>query len=495
MPYHLIPRALTVDREGKPIDNDRVRVPDPLLTFLPAYDTRQQAHEAIATSRWEPSPDYLSVVVYGGWNVDTPAGCPLTVYFRPGAGEYAAAKTREIERLERGEYLPIPPIPHHGTEDYATRFAHFSTDKTGMIAYSPSWEFLVQDRQLRVRPGKYLGTFYPQLPPEASIVFAGQCGAIVSAELQITTDPQDIVRVYTRGPGSCMGGKHSHDFRSDSHPAKVYGDSPDLALAYTGTTEEPIARSIVWPERKTYSRIYGNVALLQAMLENAGYRQGYPDGARVRAVQDGNGRYMMPYVDGIGGARKDGAYFVFGRGPWCTDRTDGLTSTGCDDDDDDDDGNVCANCETAIGYDETYCQSCDDDRWTCQRCDGESFDTSQQNHVADHDAYYCDHCYGEYVQTCGNCDDTYDIGRGARSDRRDREDRNLTGLCLSCAYAHDRCSECDALIDRTDDDPVLCDSCKPPVTVVTRYKGPGTQSLTAQLHAYAYDRGYTDVQA
>ena len=494
MPYYLIPAPLFTPPEGdgKSVDNDLVRVPYAVLETADdaglTFPSRQTAHAAIRSSVW-PNLDPVHV---GGWLEAYPRpdilildAADLAVYFRATEDEVRDAHAREVRRLHHGEYLPLPRIPNAGMESYDKRYAHFSRDKDGMIAYTPSREFLIQDRQLRVRPGRYLATFYPSLTAQDQATFAGACGAVTTAELSITTDPHVITTVYRRGPHSCMKG--SGEFQSTVHPCTVYGDSPDLALAYTGPIDSPMARAIVWPDRSIHSRIYGNTALLEAMLQQAGYHAGDLRGARVRAIDNEDGRYIMPYVDGIGEARLDrtAGLFTLGEGSYRTDMTDGTTG----DSDDNDEENTCEHCGDPCG-DDTYCGACDDARWTCDRCHDAYYSDDNRISLIAQDLTYCDSCYENAASTCVICDDAYDGERYARSTRADRNDRNVHDLCQDCGDTHDHCAECgDEWADRTTCGRALCPACTPPAVIVTAYKGPGTQSLAAQLQAYAYDRG------
>lgn len=92
-----------------------------------------------------------------------------------------------------------------------------------------------------------------------------------------TTDPDEIVAIYRKGPHSCMKGSPEQ--------ARGYGDSPDLALAYMkGLNGRVTVRTICWPDRKIWYRMYGGEVgkgRMSAAMARLGYRQGSLSGARI----------------------------------------------------------------------------------------------------------------------------------------------------------------------------------------------------------------------
>jgi hypothetical protein len=67
---------------------------------------------------------------------------------------------RERNRLVYGDYVPVP---WHDC-DWANErhYAHLSRETIGLIAYTPSDEYGVQNRKLAVTPGRYLSQFAKQ---------------------------------------------------------------------------------------------------------------------------------------------------------------------------------------------------------------------------------------------------------------------------------------------------------------------------------------------
>src|SRR5215218_10534460 len=133
---------------------------------------------------------------------------------------------REELRLRDGTYEKLPwdlePIPQH--------YAHFSVDDGAKVAFTPSPEKGMVDIQVRMKPGRYLTKFYPQLTADDVRRLAIALDKQLDVKFAVTAE--DIVRVYNNGPSSCMSHPAAHfECGPDRHPCEVYGDS-DLQLAY-----------------------------------------------------------------------------------------------------------------------------------------------------------------------------------------------------------------------------------------------------------------------
>lgn len=355
----------------------------------------------------------------------------------------------------RWAYAPDQYIEHWESAVYrmdplsAPRFPHLSKKQPGMIAYTPSEIHGHEDRQTIIRPGKYLERFAPHIDKVQRDMWAEWIRAY-DGTLHLATSAEDIIAVYLGGPNSCM----SHplgDYSSHVHPVSVYGDS-DLAVAYLGTLNQASARCVVWPDKKIYTRIYGDNAL-QRILEDHGYESGDLSGACVRAIRDNNSgydRWVMPYVDGAEGAFlvDGGKYFKFCEydSDYGVHETHGLTS--CEEDTD----HECANCSTQIPEDDTYCESCLDDSWCCAYCDERYFGDGES--VTEiHGDSYCEPCAEQFSHACPVCDDTFHY----------RYIRHAHELCENCRDDNEQCLDCDAWTDKGEltnvSDGAVCDSC------------------------------------
>lgn len=210
---------------------------------------------------------------------------------------------REQMRFALGEYKPLPwagklpVIENH--------FTHPSMEEKGLLAYTENSEKGERDVQKRIKPGRYLKEFYPNL---AGAEIEQLQAKVISAEVQFTSDADEIEAIYVKGPGSCMAGTLGRP--KGQHPTRGYAGG-DLAVAYILNKDgKYAARSIVWPGKKVYYYAYGDCGRLHAALEALGYRQGGQycfQGARMRKqpCKDQPGFVLMPAFDGHGCFRVD----------------------------------------------------------------------------------------------------------------------------------------------------------------------------------------------
>lgn len=368
--------------------------------------------------------------------------------------EHCAWTDRERERFYTGEYIPVPwssgvneLINFSGDKQTHEHYAHLSIQCPGLIAYTKSPEHGVQDRQTCVKPGRYLAEFFPNESADKVAHLIAACAA-EAITLQFTTDPDVIERIYIGGPRSCMAGKlPGHEYiKTSIHPTRVYGNSPDLALAYYGDIDHAAARTIVWPDKHRYVRAYGNDPVLIRLLKLAGYAQGSLIGARVRAIPDpDHGGYLMPYFDGIGEADRRGEYFVLGEGSIDVQTTTGYTDG--EPNDDDDDSRHCDNCHDRYDPNDDggdgYCQSCYDNRWTCDNCNDVSFNDDGM-YSTDYGTY-CESCYDDRATPCAmpDCGNTWhDENEFTSSQMRMRRNNGVADLCADCADHVIPCESC-----------------------------------------------------
>lgn len=384
-------------------------------------------------------------------------------------------QTRERSRMRDGTYTRVPwpgtlyrlydaPETLAYCLDLSHHYAHVSLEAPGMIAYTPDDAHGVADRQVRVKPGRYL-TQYASAYMTAEQI--NEWTARVRAhtqELQLARTPDEIAAVYVakNGPTSCMDGRH---FDFASAPTRVYGDS-DLAVAYLGeiNTKNPTqsiiaARAVCWPAKKRYSRIYGDSGTLATCLENAGYARGSMNGARIRAVESGyRDSYVMPYIDGIDGADLDGDSFILGDGEYETQNTHGRTSEKerhyCQNDD----------CDEEVDSDTSYCANCEENRRVCNHCSDTFWDYSDGSEH--HGYWYCNSCVDEHTQSCAACE-SEDV---CSFDYSWSEQRNRNMLLCGGCEDMTLCVECDKYVEETND-ASLCPKCAPKNRIAPRPRG------------------------
>lgn len=276
-----------------------------------------------------------------------PSPCDLSNY--PGVPWQCREEYRMVTRYKPVPWhRDLPPIPGH--------YVHLSEKQPGMVAYTPNEDKGRRDIQVVTRPGRYLTKFYPHLPAEEVRKYATMVDGIHKLKFAKTAD--EIVKVYLRGPRSCMS-HDPDDYASYIHPVSVYGDS-DLQVAYLEDYDKRVTdRVLVWPEKKIYGRVYGGGdGRLERMLREEGYIQGSLEGARIRLIEDENhDAVVMPYIDGCQSFDViDNEWCRIG-GPYPADRTDGLGYLKP--------RAVCVSCEECLeDYEvhrwdgEIYCASC-----------------------------------------------------------------------------------------------------------------------------------------
>ncbi|WP_150295082.1 hypothetical protein [Sphingobium estronivorans] len=286
---------------------------------------------------------------------------------------------REKLRFADGTYSLTP---WHDEPWYQARhgehFCHISKEQAGKVAFTENAAKGQIDRQLVMSPGRYLNRFFSEhLDNNAIEGWCARLSVLLEEDaLKITQDADEIEDVYVGGPNSCMAHKADY-FDSPCHPVRVYA-GPDTALAYIGSREDATARSIVWPSRRIYTSIYGDVSRLRLLLEGAGYTSGSLNGARIRRIPHDD-YFVVPYIDEGDDLDDEGQHLVIGQGGISSNKTTGLADIPwycprCDSD-----GEAYETVHGVDGDEEEWCYSCFHDHATfCdynQRyyCDDESF--------------------------------------------------------------------------------------------------------------------------
>ena len=325
-------------------------------------------------------------------------------------------KDREATRMADGTYTPLPqawdlePIPDH--------FLHLSTTKKGFVAYTPDANHGYQDRQLSTRPGAYVAKFYPHLNAKD----VGRYSAIVSCEgqLHFVDTAEGFKEVYENGPESCMQTSFSS---LPCHPVEVYA-AGDLALAYLQDDDDRIiSRCIVWPEKKLFTRAYGDIEKIVTQLEAAGYERGNFHGARLKLVKHREHYVVCPYIDECSSKQgdpeslsvtcKDGYLVINDEGNGINANAHGIgliSFSGYDADDYDDSTQYCPACEDredADGFGSVIVNEARRRRDWCEGCRYnstfycEGLGETVADHIESHETYDGDYWSSIYVQSIG----------------------------------------------------------------------------------------------
>jgi hypothetical protein len=357
-------------------------------------------------------------------------------------------------KFKSGEYKPLPKVPiinELGLEYPKDHYVHLSTTVTesDFVAYTPSESYGEQDRQVRMKYGKYLRKAFPDLSDANVQRAVNEFRAALlleskPAELHFTTEKSKITEIFeTRmyacnsSAESCMWDKFTN-WNKNERPYHVYADSPDVALAYVTERGQIIARSVVSTKDKKWIRLYSNLscdstvcAMMEGMLKDAGYTYGSITGNRLSIVGDSDGdEVIAPYIDcGDVGLRlaPSGKYWI-----------------ACDEDD----------CDYIANQTNGYASRSDNNE--CDRCGYDNEDCH---------CIYCDCCEEYYAEgcdicsTCENCDDCETHGNcecerceSCENVLERRRGRNYVEVC-DC----ERCEHCNALVD--DCDCEKCDEC------------------------------------
>jgi hypothetical protein len=223
-------------------------------------------------------------------------------------------KRREFKRFVSGEYRQMPWCEDNWWNSdpanaiHMNHYAHPALEKPGWIAYTKSDEDGVKNKQSLLRPGAYLNRYFEKVlydygMSKARLIesFMMMYGPI---DIKFATTAHEMVRAYDL-LHTCLYGRA---WPKDIHPVKMY-DYGDLQVAYIGDLDagKVSARSLVWPEKKLHSRVYGDIARLQSGLERMGYKWGAPIGAKIRRIQlrepmfkggePPHSCFLVPYID------------------------------------------------------------------------------------------------------------------------------------------------------------------------------------------------------
>lgn len=329
-------------------------------------------------------------------------------------------REREAGRFADGTYLTVPWFTETwwiGSEPNRDHYAHVSNDDAAQIAFTPDAEKGAGDRQTRMAPGRYLAKFFPGLSSADVASWAAKWGSEhgTGIELLFAATADEIQEVYENGPTSCMSHDAS-DYDSPIHPVRVYA-AGDLQIAYLKRGDAITARTLCWPEKKIFARIYGDYERLSPLLEEAGYRDASYEFEGARLLRrEHNGGFVAPYLDVVRYVSDAGDYLRIG-GDLSCDSTNGLIE---------DEGCSCERCGDRMGRDEGNYMEDVEESWCddCERrysfyCDryGQTFTGDDYVRMANGETWSAD-AFAEHGAECegsGDCipaDDTVELEDG-----------------------------------------------------------------------------------
>lgn len=298
-------------------------------------------------------------------------------------------------------------------------FMHLSVTESPLIAVMPTPDHARQDRQVRMKLGKYLVRFMPELGETRIRELVEQHnGKYSNIRYHVAKTPRTIQAVYERGPRSCMS--HSaDDYSSCYHPTVVYG-AGDIGVLFIwsiskehGIKRRITGRAIVHLERKVYGRIYGDESRMELALNKAGYSQasyGDFDGSRLLRIPDGDD-FVMPYLDNgyaVDDRGIDSPLIMSRGGSINCEHTNGLTSNY---------SGYCYRCEDGLHEDDMYfdndgdcyCEHCYwEEHSYCDSC-GETVRSEDTVYMDGHSETWCDGCYENHGGCCEECNSHHAI--------------------------------------------------------------------------------------
>ena len=193
-------------------------------------------------------------------------------------------------------------------------FVHVSKDDPTLLAYTPSDEYGIADRQVKMRPEALLRKLVPGITDVEIRDIVGDMKAESDPSFLVASTIEEVTEVYTTmaGDTGCM--RHTADYYDQTvHPSAVYA-SPEtgVTVAYLRNKSGCVnARCVIYTSPdgtdKRMVRVYGSM-LLERKLLAAGYRYAPLYGVQLRAVpakRSDDTRYAMPYLDAPRGNRLD----------------------------------------------------------------------------------------------------------------------------------------------------------------------------------------------
>lgn len=308
-------------------------------------------------------------------------------------GHYSRKFSRELCEILRHVGLAGSDTVWNGRK-YFPGLKSFNADGTVNVYISE--EDFVRNIAKPMKMGKYLrrlNRYTDDMVNQYANEFKSFIMLMKYVKLEIARTEEDIVYVYENGPSSCMG-HEAHEFESHVHPCTVYA-TPDIGVGYVRVGERIVARAVLNMVDDKFSVIYGNAALLEPLLEEAGYEDGNIDGCRIQRIKEDGDTYVMPFIDDANyvATCDDPNYFIVEGGDGteyaCTE-TNGLN----------DECSVCPCCGNHFNreYDGVWVEAASE-----MYCNGSCAEEEGYVHISDSygdwhhrdDAYYC-RTNGEY---------------------------------------------------------------------------------------------------
>lgn len=337
------------------------------------------------------------------------------------------------------------------------------SDGTPYVFYFKDLSFCREDNSTHARLGRFLN----KTCEDAGITTLREseideiCAQITihGCRIELLSDAEEIERMYLFsddcGFGACMSherGEYAFSCEHDLHPVHAYADSPNLRIAALYRGNRLIARTVVWPDKQIYGKIYGDHYRMRAVLVNEGYRlysdsESFEGGklAYIVLEEDDNGeptKVLCPYLDIAEFVRYENGSLVI-----C-----GPDETGWPDNDADPPVFQAKGTDGAARR-TASCSNCNEHHYPPG---GQYMDCAHVMRNVD-GQYYCSYCYEQKYFECRICHDEIEVTDSARranssighyweydNDSRLRHYQHAANqVCNNCVVDHVQCSNCD----------------------------------------------------
>lgn len=213
---------------------------------------------------------------------------------------------REHMRQACGVYRPLSPVlvqlvvnsPHLG--QYAL---HISRENPEQIAWTPTVDDGLRDRQVAMSLGRWLRRVFPGMADHEITQLESAHRTFLNPDVEFIdcmTEMDRVIKAYM-GVTSCMSKSTSH-WGHGHHPLEAYA-APGFKLAVIyGAGKKVSGRCLVWinPEDENDKRAvrnYGDDSLRQ-YLKGKGFIFTGLGGAYLKAIPvEGNSKLVVPYLD------------------------------------------------------------------------------------------------------------------------------------------------------------------------------------------------------
>lgn len=244
---------------------------------------------------------------------------------------------------------------------------HQSEEDVSKVAYTQSEDKGKRGLYTRTSMGKYIKRHCPTMPDHVLRDFValhdpshGKCKFVHTVG--------EMIEAVEEGPKSCM--QFGGDYDGGDHPYSVYDPQYGWHMAVRVSSDDIHARCLC--NGNVFVRSYTKCpnggfshsdTALEAWLQDQGYEKvsRWPEGLKLRCIDAGYDRYVMPYIDGElrDVELYDDVFVLDSNGDFCADNTDGYLG---------DTGVECDSCGDSTHEDELHSVGFYGDQRVCNHC-------------------------------------------------------------------------------------------------------------------------------